>query len=99
MHGHGDTAALLQTAVWRFESNGWPRERLHAIDVSFPFSRDDDTKSQSGRTSAAEHRAYLKAEVDKMLKATGVSNVVLVGNSRGAMPSATTSTTAAATRQ
>lgn len=83
VHGNGDTAALWQTTVWRFESNGWPRERLHAIDVPYPLSRDDDAKPQPGRTSAAEHMAYLKAEVDKVLKTTGASHVVLVGNSRG----------------
>lgn len=83
MHGNGDTAALWQTTVWRFESNGWPRERLHAIDVTYPLSRDDDTKPQPGSKSAATHMAYLKAEVDKMLKATGASKVVLMGNSRG----------------
>jgi len=83
VHGNGDTAALWQTTAWRFESNGWPRERLHAIDVPYPLSRDDDAKPQPGRTSAAEHMAYLKAEVDKVLKATGARQVVLVGNSRG----------------
>ena len=83
VHGNGDTAALWQTTVWRFESNGWPRERLHAINVPYPLSRDDDAKAQPGRTSTAEHMAYLKAEVDKVLKATGASQVVLVGNSRG----------------
>ena len=83
VHGNGDTAALWQTTLWRFESNGWPRERLHAIDVPYPLSRDDDAKPQPGRTSTAEHMAYLKAEVDKVLKATGASQVVLVGNSRG----------------
>ncbi|MBU0890346.1 MAG: twin-arginine translocation pathway signal [Gammaproteobacteria bacterium] len=83
VHGNGDTAALWQTTVWRFESNGWPRERLHAIDVPYPLSRDDDSKAQPGRTSSAEHMAYLKAAVDKVLKATGARQVVLVGNSRG----------------
>ena len=83
VHGNGDTAALWQTTVWRFESNGWPRERLHAIDVPYPLSRDEDAKPQAGRTSAAEHMAYLKAGVDKVLKTTGDSQVVLVGNSRG----------------
>ena len=33
VHGNGDTAALWTTTIWRFESNGWPRERLHAIDL------------------------------------------------------------------
>lgn len=86
VHGNGDTAALWQTTVWRFESNGWPRERLHAIDVPYPISRDDDTKPQGGRTSVAENTAFLKAEVEKVLRSTGASKVVLVGNSRGGYP-------------
>lgn len=83
VHGNGDTAALWQTTVWRFESNGWPRERLHAIDVPYPLARDDDTKAQPGRTSAAENMAYLKAEVASVMAATGAKKVVLMGNSRG----------------
>lgn len=83
VHGNGDSAALWQTTVWRFESNGWPRERLHAIDLPYPLSRDDDTKPQAGRTSAAEHMAFLKSEVDKVLQATGARQVVLMGSSRG----------------
>ncbi|WP_311223769.1 MULTISPECIES: alpha/beta fold hydrolase [unclassified Acidovorax] len=83
VHGNGDTAALWQTTAWRFESNGWPRDRLYAIDVPYPLARDDDTVAQAGRTSTAEHMAYLKSEVDKVLQATGASQVVLVGNSRG----------------
>ena len=83
VHGNGDSAALWQTTLWRFESNGWPRERLHAIDVPYPLARNDDTKTQPGSTSTAEHMAYLKAEVDKVLKATGARQVVLFANSRG----------------
>ena len=83
VHGNGDYAALWQTTLWRFESNGWPRERLHAIDVPYPLARDDDSKPQPGRTSTAEHMAYLKAEVDKVLQKTGAKQVVLFGNSRG----------------
>jgi len=83
VHGNGDTAALWLTTLWRFESNGWPRERLHAIDVPYPLSRDDDSKAQDGRTSTAEHMQYLSVEVDKVLKATGATQVVLFANSRG----------------
>ncbi|MES2243597.1 MAG: alpha/beta fold hydrolase [Pseudomonadota bacterium] len=83
VHGNGDSASIWQSTVWRFESNGWPRERLHAIDLPYPLARDDDGKAQPGRTSTAEHMAYLKAEVDKVLQATGARQVVLVGNSRG----------------
>lgn len=83
VHGNGDSAALWQTTLWRFESNGWPRDRLVAINVPYPLSRDDDTKPQPGRTSAAENMAYLQSQVNKVLKATGATHVVLMGNSRG----------------
>ena len=83
VHGNGDTAGLWQTSIWRFESNGWPRERLHAIDLPYPIARDEDGKAQPGRTSTAEHMAYLKSEVDKVLQVTGARQVVLIGNSRG----------------
>ena len=83
MHGNGDSAALWQTTIWRFESNGWPRERLFAVDQPMPLARDDDTIAQPGRTSTAESAAFLQAEVDRVLKTTGASKVVLLGNSRG----------------
>ncbi|HEY0886167.1 MAG TPA: alpha/beta fold hydrolase [Ramlibacter sp.] len=83
VHGNGDTAALWQTTIWRFESNGWPRERLHAIDLPYPLARSVDATPQPGRTSTAEHMAFLKGEVGKVLQATGARQVVLVGNSRG----------------
>ena len=28
VHGNGDSAALWHTTVWRWESNGWPADRL-----------------------------------------------------------------------
>ncbi|MDP3082444.1 MAG: alpha/beta fold hydrolase, partial [Rubrivivax sp.] len=83
VHGNGDSAALWQTTLWRFESNGWPRERLFALNAPYPLARDDDAKAQPGRSSSAEHMAFLRAEVDKVLQATGAKQVVLVGNSRG----------------
>jgi triacylglycerol lipase len=83
VHGNGDSAALWQTTVWRFETNGWPRDMLYAIDLPYPLARDDDTKPQPGRTSSAEHMAYLKSEVNKVLARTGAEQVVLMANSRG----------------
>src|SRR5438132_14355243 len=71
VHGNGDTAALWTTTLWRFESNGWPRERLHAIDAPYPLARDDDTKPQGGTSSTAEQMQFLAAEVDAVLKRTG----------------------------
>lgn len=83
VHGNGDNAALWQTTVWRFESNGWPRERLYAIDMAYPLARDDDTVAQAGRSSTADARNQLASAVDQVLKATGASKLILVANARG----------------
>jgi len=83
MHGNGDSAALWMTTIWRFESNGWPSDRLFAVDAPYPLARDDDAKPQPGRSSAAENRQALAAEVDRALAATGARQVVLMANSRG----------------
>jgi pimeloyl-ACP methyl ester carboxylesterase len=83
VHGNGDSASIWQSTLWRFESNGWPRERLHAIDLPYPLARDDDAKPQPGRTSTAEHMAFLKSEVEQVLRRTGARQLVLVANSRG----------------
>ncbi len=83
VHGNGDTAALWTTMQWRYESQGWPRERLHAVDFPNPLARDDDTVAQPGRSSSTEQREVLAAEVQRVLAATGAAKVVLIGNSRG----------------
>ena len=83
VHGNGDSASQWQATIWRFESNGWPRDRLYAIDMPLPTARDDDGKAQPGRSSSKEHAQFLKSEVEKVLKSTGAKQVVLVGNSRG----------------
>lgn len=83
VHGNGDTAALWLTTLWRFESNGWPRERLHAIDMPYPLARDADDKAQAGRSSTDDAMKFLAAEVERVLQRTGARQVVLMGNSRG----------------
>ena len=83
VHGNGDTAALWYPTVWRFESNGWPRERLFAVDLPYPLARGEDDKPQEGRTSAEENMRNLAAEVERVRKLTGADKVMLVGNSRG----------------
>lgn len=83
VHGNGDSAALWTTTLWRFESNGWPRERLHAVQFPNPQARDDDAKAQAHRSSTTDQRDYLAAEVAKLLAATGAKQVVLMGSSRG----------------
>ncbi len=83
VHGNGDSASIWHTTLWRFESNGWPRERLFALDAPYPLARTDDAEPQEGRTSTAEHMQQLAAEVERVRKLTGSEKVVLVGNSRG----------------
>jgi len=85
VHGNGDNAGVWLTTLWRFESNGWPRERLHAVDLPYPLARDADDKPQPGRGSADEAMAQLSSEVERVLKASGAAKVVLVGNSRGGL--------------
>jgi pimeloyl-ACP methyl ester carboxylesterase len=83
VHGNGDNAGIWQTTLWRFESNGWPRERLFALDLPFPLARDDDQVPQPGRSSSTEQMEFLSDAVAKVLQATGARQVVLMGNSRG----------------
>lgn len=83
VHGNGDSAATWMPTIWRWESQGWPRQRLHAVHFPDPTARDDDTAAQPGRSSSTEQRDYLAAEVDRVLAATGARQVVLMGNSRG----------------
>ena len=85
VHGNGDTAAVWTTTIWRFETNGWPRERMSAIDLPYPTARNEDDKEQPGRTSIAEFTAALAAEVKRVQAATGALKVALVGLSRGGL--------------
>lgn len=83
VHGNGDSASIWHATLWRFESNGWPRERLFALDAPYPLARTDDAKPQDGRTGTAEHLRQVAAEVARARKLTGAGKVVLIGSSRG----------------
>jgi triacylglycerol lipase len=85
VHGNGDTAALWHTTIWRFESNGWPRNRLFALDMPYPLARDDDALAQVGRSSTDEHAQFIADEVARVRKLTGAEKVILIGNSRGGL--------------
>lgn len=37
IHGENSSAAQWQTMLWRFESQGWPRERLFAASLPLPL--------------------------------------------------------------
>ncbi len=86
VHGNGDHAALWLTTLWRFESNGWPRDRLLALNLPDPLARDDDTVPQPGRSGSAEQTQHLTEAVAALRARTGAARVALVGNSRGGYP-------------
>jgi pimeloyl-ACP methyl ester carboxylesterase len=83
VHGNGDHAALWMTTLWRFETNGWPRERLHAFNFTDPLSRNDDAVAQAGRSGTADQLRELAAEVEALIARTGAPRVALVASSRG----------------
>jgi pimeloyl-ACP methyl ester carboxylesterase len=83
VHGNGDSAALWETDIWRFESNGYDPAMLHALDFPHPAARAADDVPEANRSSTADELAYLAQEVDKILAETGRDKLVLVGSSRG----------------
>jgi hypothetical protein len=58
VHGNGDHAALFLSTAWRFESNGWPGNRLFAFDLPHLLSRDLDQVAQPERSSALEYAEF-----------------------------------------
>lgn len=85
VHGNGDTRALWTTTVWRFESNGYPRDRLFAIDLRNPSASSVYNVPQPGRSTSDDVRDQLAAFVRDVLRRTGAPEVALVGNSRGGL--------------
>lgn len=84
VHGNGDSKAIWTTLVWRFEANGYPRNRLFAIDLKRPTATDVYDVPEPGRSTARDVKEQLGAFVRRVLYQTGARKVVLVGNSRGA---------------
>jgi pimeloyl-ACP methyl ester carboxylesterase len=83
VHGNCDHAALWITTLWRMESNGVPRERMHAINFTDPLARSDDAVAQANRSSTEDQRRELAQAIKDLKQRTGASRVALVGNSRG----------------
>src|SRR6185312_2245475 len=54
VHGNGDSAAVWINNFWRFESNGFDRRHLFAIDFPYPLARTDDSKPHPLRSSTAD---------------------------------------------
>src|SRR5438874_12232546 len=83
VHGNGDHAALWMTTLWRMESNGVPRERMFAINLTDPLALADDTKPEPNKSSTEDQRRELGEAIHELKRRTGASRVALVGNSRG----------------
>jgi len=86
VHGNGDHAALWMTTLWRFETNGWPRDRMMAVSLPDPVARADDAVAQANRSSSAEQTERVAAAAAELRRRTGAGRVALVGNSRGGYP-------------
>ena len=85
VHGNGDHAGLWDTNIWRFESNGYPRDRLFAVDLPAPLAGSTIDAVELNRSTPDDQVAALSAFVTRVLLRTGAPKVVLVGSSRGGM--------------
>jgi pimeloyl-ACP methyl ester carboxylesterase len=83
VHGNGDHAALWMTTLWRFESNGFPRDRIMAFNFTDPLARSSDSVPQPGRSSTEDQLRELTSAIDEMRKRTSSARVALVASSRG----------------
>lgn len=83
VHGNGDSAALWLTTLWRFESNGVPRERMLALNLLDPLARADDAKAQAVRSGSEDQRRAFAEGVARLRAATGAARVAAVASSRG----------------
>jgi pimeloyl-ACP methyl ester carboxylesterase len=83
VHGNGDSAALWQTIIWRFESNGYDPSLLFAIDMPHPAAPAEDSSPEPNRSTTRDQLESLIAEVESILETTGREKLVLIGSSRG----------------
>jgi len=85
VHGNGDDATKWLPVIWMFESNSYPADRLHAIRLTDPMARRDNSKPEAFRSSTTDQAAELSAMVTRVLLETKAEKVALVGSSRGGM--------------
>lgn len=83
VHGDSDTAGLWMVQMWRFESNGYPRELLRPVDLDHPGAGNDDTVAEENRSSTTDVASQLAGHVARALIEAKAGKVDLVGNSRG----------------
>ena len=84
VHGDGDSAAYWQDMAWRFESNGWPRDHLFAVQLPHPKVAAGYTGAVHADGLVPDPLVLLTAEINRVLALTHAKQVVLVGHERGA---------------
>jgi pimeloyl-ACP methyl ester carboxylesterase len=82
VHGSGGSAENQYTLFWRFESNGYDRKRLFAVNFTNPLPARGDGKYHPGRSTWADQLIELAAKVDEVRRVMGAEKIVLVGQSR-----------------
>jgi pimeloyl-ACP methyl ester carboxylesterase len=85
VHGNGDTAALWMTTIWRFESNGYPRELMDAVDFTDPVASAVYDQKQPDRSTAEEATQQLAGAAAALRKRTGAAKIILIGHARGGL--------------
>jgi pimeloyl-ACP methyl ester carboxylesterase len=85
VHGNGDHAGLWDNTIWRFESNGYRRDRLFAIDLPKPVGSSTISAREPNRSTPEEQMQALAAAVAAVQRRTGQRKVVLIGSSRGGL--------------
>ena len=83
VHGNGDSGALWINNFWRFETNGFRRNQLFAIDFTYPNARTDDGVPEALRSSTDDEIKQLAAFVAEVRAATRRRQVALIAQSRG----------------
>lgn len=83
VHGNGDSAALWMTTIWRFESNGYPRELMDAVDLHYPLASKVWNQPLPGYSTVAEATQQLAQAVAALEKRTHARKVILIAHSRG----------------
>lgn len=85
VHGNGDHAGMWDQTIMRFASNGYPEERLFAVDLPSPVASSTIRAVEANRSTPEDQTAALSAFVTRVLLRTGASKVALIGSSRGGL--------------
>jgi triacylglycerol lipase len=83
IHGNGDDAAVWMTTMWRFETNGYPRQLMEAVDLRYPLATAVYDQPQPAHSTVAEATAQIADAATALQRRTGAAKVVLVAHARG----------------